>query len=429
VPIDDSQLPTPLAPSDPEELAAPAERFGLRRTFAALAYPNYRRWFAGQLVSLFGSWTQASTQGFLVYELTRSPAYLGYVSFAGGVPAWLFTLFGGVLADRVPRRRLLLGTQSALMILAWVLAALTFLGVIRAWHIIAIAFLHGVVNAFDAPARQAFIVEMVDRPDITNAIALNSTIFHSATTVGPAIAGVLYAAIGPAWCFAINALSFLAVLAALASMRVTPAPRGGRGSALTELREGLRFVARHPTIRPLIAGLGAVSCFGLGMMTLTPAWAVRVLHGHARTNGLLLSARGLGSLASALTIASLGRITYRGRLLALGQLLLPAGMLVFAAMRGIPAALASLVGVGFVVIAIFNMTNALVQSATPDELRGRVMSIYTMTFFGLMPLGALLAGSLAAQWGEPTAVVCLALTLLLAAVVYWLRLGRLRALQ
>lgn len=407
-----------------------AARGGLRRTFAALRHPNYRLWFGGQLVSMIGTWMHGMAQGFLVYELTRSSAYVGYVSFAAGLPAWLFMLGGGVIADRVSRRSLLVVTQTAAMLLALVLAVLTLGGWVRPWHILALSFGQGVALAFDAPARQAFVVDLVAREELTNAIALNSMIFNSATTLGPALAGVLYALVGPGWCFAINAASFVAVVGALLRMRLPPptAPRRTSRSALAELREGLRYAIGHSVIRLLLVGEAAVSLLGVSAMTLMPAWAVKVLHGHARTNGLLLSARGIGSLAGAAFVASRPPGSARGRLLAVGSLLLPASLLVFAALRWLPLSLLSLVAVGLGVMICFNSLNALVQGHVRDELRGRVMSIYTLTFFGLMPIGALIAGSLAVPLGEPTTVVLNAGLLGALAIFAWLRFPALRRL-
>jgi MFS family permease len=366
-------------------------------TFAALRHPNYRLWFFGQLVSLLGSWMQTSAQSFLVFELTHSPAYLGWVGFAAGLPSCLLMLYGGVVADRVPRRSLLVCSQIALALQAALLAGLTFAHVVQPWHILVLAAWVGVANAFDAPARQSFILEMVDRETLTNAIALNSTIFNSALSIGPGVAGILYASLGPAWCFAINAVSFLAVIGALLAMRLPPrsAPPA-RPSTVQQLTEGLRFVARHRMIRVLIATLGMTGLLGLGIMTLVPVWAVDVLHGHARTNGVLYSARGVGSLCGALMIASLGRFR-RGRLLIAGLLLLPLVMLLFASVRTLPFSLLTLMLVGWGYMLVLNTLNATVQTLVPDELRGRVMSIYMLTFFGLMPLGALFAGSLAAR--------------------------------
>src|SRR5271157_188720 len=233
-----------------------------RRTFAALAYPNYRLWFFGQMTSLFGTWMQSTAQGYLVYDLTRSEVYLGYVGFASGVATWIFTLYGGVIADRIPRRRLLVITQTLSMVLAFILSLLVFTRVVAPWHIILLAFCLGVVNAFDAPARQSFVLEMVDRPALTNAIALNATMFSTATAIGPAIGGLTYAAFGPGWCFAINGASFLAVIAALIAMRLAPTqPPASAGSALADIREGLHAVRSNRRILAVICLVGAVSLF------------------------------------------------------------------------------------------------------------------------------------------------------------------------
>jgi len=384
-----------------------------RQTFTSLRHPNYRLWFYGQLVSLFGTWMQTTAQGFLVYELTRSPAYLGYVGFAAGIPTWLFMAYGGVFADRASRRRVLIATQTAMMVLAFVLAALTFLRLIQPWHIVLLAFLLGVANAFDAPARHAFVPDMVPREDLTNAIALNSTVFNSAIAVGPAVAGVTYALFGPAWCFMINGLSFLAVIAALLMMNVNPAARAvSDASAWQDLKEGFGYVLGHPMIRTLIFLVMVTGLFGSTFAVLIPAWAVDILHGNAATNGWLQSARGVGALLGALLIASLGRFDFRGRLLTLGTLAFPTVLLVFALVRWLPLSLLTLVASGGALVFTFNIANALVQTLVRDELRGRVMGIYSLTFFGFLPVGALWIGLAAEKFGEPAAVIINAVALL-----------------
>jgi predicted MFS family arabinose efflux permease len=397
-------------------------------TFAALAHRNYRLWFFGQLVSLFGTWMQSTAQGYLVFQLTGSPAYLGYVGFAGGIPVWLFTLFGGVLADRLPRRRLLILTQSYMMLLALALGALTFTGWVRPWHIVVLAFLLGAGNAFDAPARQAFVLELVDRRTLGNAIALNSAMFNTAIAIGPAIGGLAYAAFGPGWCFTLNALSFLAVIGALALMRLAPhhVPRGG-GSAMGELREGIAYVARHPQILLLLGIVAVTSLFGMSFATLVPAWAVRILHGDARTNGLLLSARGIGALAGALFLAS-ARSPARGKALAIGLAAFPAALMAFASFRRLGPALTLLTGVGAASILVYNTANALVQTLADDALRGRVMGLYSLCVLGLMPVGALLAGTVAERIGEPDTLMLSAGVMLACALVVWIRFPKLREL-
>jgi predicted MFS family arabinose efflux permease len=402
---------------------------GLRQTFAAFSSRNYRLWFTGQIVSLTGTWMQSTAQGYLVYELTRSPAYLGLVGFANGLPSLLFMLYGGVVADRMQRRKLLVITQSAMMALAFLLAGLVATGLIQPWHIVAIAFCLGTAAAFDAPARQSFVVELVSRDDMTNAIALNSTMFNAAVIMGPAIGAAVYAALGPVWCFVLNGLSFIAVLSALLAMRLTRrGPRPLRDSAVRQLREGLRYTRSHPTIRLLIANLGLVGLLGMSLLTLLPAWSVEVLNGDVRTNGLLLSARGVGALAGALMIAALGRRPVRGRVWAMGSAFMPVALLVFGLSRWLPLSLLAMVGVGWAFMSQANTSNSLVQGRVPDELRGRVMSIYTMIFFGAMPIGSLVIGALAARIGEPATVLLGAAMLSVLAAWIWLRLPRMRRL-
>ncbi|PKN45192.1 MAG: MFS transporter [Deltaproteobacteria bacterium HGW-Deltaproteobacteria-17] len=401
-----------------------AARF--RMTFAAFKYRNYRLWFTGQLVSLMGSWMQGTAQGFLVFELTRSPAYLGYVAFAAGIPSWFLMLYGGVVADRVSRRNLLIATQSVMMAGAAVLATLTFLGVVEPWHILCLAVLLGVANAFDAPARQSFVLEMVEREDLTNAIALNSTMFNAATAAGPAVAGIVYALAGPAWCFAINAVSFLAVIAALVRIRPRQLDKAPPGqSARVEMLHGLRFVAREPSVRSLVLITIVLGVFGMSFLTLVPAWAVHVLGGDATTNGYLQSSRGIGALVGALWVASVGRTVHRGRLLILSLLAFPVVLLgfTFAVWEPLSLMLMAIVG-GFLLITL-NLCNSLLQTLSPDALRGRVMSIYALGFFGFLPIGSLLAGTLAEHLGEPAAVQILGVIVILCAAAFrwfWPRL-------
>lgn len=399
------------------------------QTFSSLRHPNYRLWFIGQLISLTGTWMQTTAQGYLVFELTQSPAYLGYVGFAAGAPSWLLTLYGGVVADRMPRRTLLILTQSFMMIMAIILAGLTFSGLVRPWHVVMLAFFLGTANAFDAPARQAFVLEMVNREDLTNAIALNSTMFNLATAVGPTVAGVTYWLLGPAWCFTINAISFLGVIIALLLMRLkpwTPPPR--RGSALADMKVGLKYVAGHTTILILIAGLGIGALFGMGFVTLMPAWAVTILGGDVTTNGLLQSARGVGAMLGALMIAALSTYNFRGRLLTFGSFVFPGLLLVYSFVRWIPLSLFVLVGVGWGFMLFVNLSNSLVQTHVPDDLRGRVMSIFTLSFFGLFPIGSLLAGALASYIGESLTVTISAMIMLAFVSLVHLRFPQLRRL-
>jgi MFS family permease len=377
-----------------------------KHAFTALKYPNYRLWFWGQIISLFGTWMESTALAFLVFDLTKSPAYLGLIGFASGFPTWLFTLYAGVIADRMPRRTMLMITQTVMMTLAFVLAALTFLHWVQPWHILVIALVLGTANAFEAPARQSFVLEMVDAEDMTNAIALNSAMFNAAMAIGPAAAGLIYAFLGPAWCFAINGASFLAVIINLKKMKLRPfAPPAERTSALADLKEGLKYVAAHPLIRTIIGLIGMVSLFGISFVTLFPAWAVNILHGDAKTNGFLQSARGLGAVVAALLIASLGRFRFKGKLLTFGTFALPVTVALFAVVRWTPLSFFLVFGTGLASVLIFNLANALVQTHSPDALRGRIMGVYTLTFFGLMPLGALGVGITAERLGQPAAVL------------------------
>ena len=388
------------------------------KTFAALKFPNYRLWFIGQLASLVGTWMQSTAQGYLVYQLTGSPAYLGYVGFANGIPFWIFSLIGGVVSDRISRRKLLIITQSVAMMLAFILATLVFTELVQPWHIIVLAFLLGVNNAFDAPARQSFISEMVTRETMGNGIALNASMFNLATAVGPAIAGLAYATLGPAWCFMINGISYLAVIMALAMMRFKPfvAPKRTQ-STWSDVKEGLSYVLHNKTILLIIGMLGVTSLFGMSYVTLIPAWAVDVLKGDATTNGLLQSVRGIGALVASLMIASLGTTARRGRLLTIGSFLFPALVIVFSFIRSVPLALVILLGVGWAFMIFINLANNLVQHIVPDQLRGRVMSIYALIFMGMMPIGSMLAGLLAEAFGTPLAVLASASVALMFAII------------
>jgi MFS family permease len=398
-----------------------SRQFSLHNTFASLKYPNYRLWFAGQLISLVGTWAQSAAQGYLIYELTKSPAYLGYASFANGLPTWIFTLYAGAIADRVSRRTLMVITQSGMMILAFVLAVLTFTNTVQWWHILILSFLLGVCNAFDAPARQAFVLEMVDREDLTNAIALNSTMFNLAMVMGPAFGGLIYAWVGPGWCFTINAISFIAVIIALLLMKLKPfIPVKTNGSTVSDVKEGLKYVANHPSVKMLIFNLFIITILGLGIAALIPAWSVVVLGGDATTNGFLMAARGIGSLIGALIIAALGRMRIHGKLWTINSLILPVSMIIFAFMQWLIPSLLAMALMGFAFMMIVNLSNSMVQTRIADEMRGRVMGVYTFFFFGAMPLGALISGWTADIVGEPLTVISSAVILLLFAVwVIW----------
>jgi MFS family permease len=378
-------------------------------TFAALGYPNYRRWFIGQALSLGGTWMQSVAQGWLVYQLTGSSLALGAITAAGTVPTIFLMLPAGAITDRVSKRHLLIITQVVMMISALLLAALTWLDVLQVWEIAVLALVSGIAQSFDAPARLAITPQLVDdRADLQNAIAMNSMMFNLARVAGPAIGGVVLAAMGAAWCFAVNGLSFLAVLIALAGMKLPDdvgKPRSDR-RMFAEIGDGLRYVWHQPVVRTLVVLVGVTSLFGLSYSVLLPAYATDVLKVDAKGYGLLNAAVGIGALTGSLSVASLSRWESKGVQLTVGSLAFPLALLCFAATRSYPLALFCLAGAGMSFV-IQNATgNTMIQLLVPDELRGRVMSVYTLFFFGTAPVGAMLAGAVAQRW-NPTAAIAM----------------------
>lgn len=399
--------------------------------FAALRYPNYRLWFCGQAISLMGTWMQSVAQSWLVYELTGSKLALGAVSFVGSFPTLFLMLPAGALADRFSKRRLLLITQTAMMAFAFALAALAAAGALRPWHIGALAFGLGVANSFDAPARQALAVDMVeDRRDLVNAIALNSMMFNLARVAGPALGGLTLAAVGPAWCFAINGLSFLAVIAALARMRLPPRLSPPRAEPLiAQIAAGLRYTLGNAPIRTIVALIGVSSLFGMSYATLIPAYTVDVLHAGEKEVGFLNTAVGLGALAGSLTVAAAGRLRRKGALMLAGSLAFPSALLIFSVSHRLLLSLACLVAVGFGFVVQNALGNTLIQSLVPDNLRGRVMGVYTLMIFGTTPFGSLLAGALAQALGPTPAVAITAAITLAFALGILLAAPALRTLE
>ncbi len=376
-----------------------------RDTFAALRHRNFRLFFAGQLVSLIGSWMQSTAQGWLVYQLTGSKVLLGTVAAVGSFPMLLLSVWGGSLADRHSKRTVIFCTQTGLMLLAFVFAWLVWSQRIEPWHILLLASLAGVAMAFDMPARQAFMVEMTSREDLMNAISLNSSIVNSARVIGPSVAGFLIAHVGMASCFFLNGLSFLAVLAGLAMMRLSPFVRPAHtGSTMRHLIEGFRYAAGQRRVRILLMLFAVVGIFGWSYSVLLPAYASDVLHVGERGYGALLSANGLGALLGALTVATYGT-RVRPRLLILGGLWVFSGMLVLLAIvRWYPLALACMAIGGWGMLLYFSTTNTLIQTSVVNEMRGRVMGIWALVFGGMMPLGGIESGFLSQAVGVPWTV-------------------------
>jgi MFS family permease len=385
-------------------VAAP-DRYGT--TFSAMRYPNYRRWFIGQVLSLMGTWMQSVAQGWLVYDLTGSKLALGTISFIGSLPTLVLMLPAGAVADRVSRRKMMLITQTVMMICAFILAFFTGTKSLQVWYIAVLGFILGIAGAFDAPARLALTVELVDdRRDLQNAIALNSTMFNLARVVGPAIGGLVLAAVGATWCFILNGLSFVAVLVALWGMHLNETVKPPRTRRMTaEIGDGLHYVWDTKIVRAMVALVAVTSIFGFSYSVLMPAYAVDVLGVGEAGLGALTAAVGAGALIGSLTVASLTRSRRKGWQLTFGSLLFPIALFAFALSRNLVLSLAILVVVGFGFIIQNTTSNTLVQMLVPDHLRGRVMSVYSMMFIGTMPIGSLLAGSLAQIYGTSLTII------------------------
>ncbi len=398
-------------------------------TFASLRYPNFRRWFAGQILSLAGTWMQAVAQGWLVYELTGSKLALGTISFAGSIPTLFLMLPAGVIADRVPKRKLLIWSQAGAMLSAFALAALSLSGVLQVWHIAVLAFFLGVVNSFDAPARMALTPELVeDRRDLQNAIALGSMMFNLARIIGPAIGGLVLAQLGASWCFVLNGVSFFAVLLALLTLRL-PRDVGNQDRTrrmTAELGEGLRYIWHSPVTRTLIILIGITNLFGFSYAVLLPAYAADVLKVGEAGYGYMNAAVGVGALIGSLAVASLSRSRYRGWHLTLGSFMFPLSLILFSTVRSFPLALAALALVGLGFVTQSTNANTMVQTLAPDHLRGRVMAVYSFMFFGTSPFGSLLSGAVAQAWGPVLAIIAGASACLICAAAVFLLVPAIR---
>jgi len=373
--------------------------------FRALKHRNFQLFFAGQLVSLIGTWMQSTAQLWLVYRMTNSPALLGIFGFASQIPILFLASLGGYVGDRYNRHRGVIWTQTAAMILSFVLAALTLIGAVRVWEIILIAFFAGIVNAFDVPIRQAFLVQMVGKEDLPNAIALNSSIFNGARIVGPALAGFAIAWIGEGWCFFLNGISFLAVIIALLMMRLDKfEPRASKGSPLQNFVQGFRFAMSDRPIRSALLLLSLMSLLGMQYSVFMPIFARDILHGGPSRLGLLMSFAGVGAIAGALHFA--GRTDYKGLVewIAATSTTCSLGIVLFSQSRVYWLSAVALLAVGFSATSQMAATNTMVQGRVPDELRGRIMAVYATMVMGVQPLGALIAGGVAKRIGAPHAL-------------------------
>jgi MFS family permease len=372
--------------------------------FRALKHRNFQLFFAGQLISVTGTWMQTVAQSWLVYQKTHSSLQLGLVGFASQIPVFLMAPVGGMVADRVNRYRIVIATQVASMILALILAALTLTNTVEVWHIYVLAALLGVVNAFDIPGRQSFLVDMVGRDDLMNAIALNSSMFNGARVVGPAVAGILVSKIGEGGCFLANGISYIAVIIGLLMMRVQVRPRIISDSPVDDIIEGFRWVSHTGPIRALLLLLGLVSLVGMPYTVLMPIFAEHILHSGARGLGILMGFTGIGALLGALTLAVRTGVRGLGKLVSLCCAGFGISLIAFSFSKVFWLSAVLLIPVGFCIMLQMACSNTLIQSMVPDSLRGRVMALYSMMFMGMAPFGALLGGALADRLGAPIAV-------------------------
>ena len=370
----------------------------------ALKHRNFQLFFSGQLISLTGTWMQTVAQSWLVYRLTGSSLLLGSVGFASQIPVFLMAPVGGMAADRFNRQRIVIATQVASMILAIVLALLTLTHMVKVWHIFVLAALLGVVNAFDIPGRQSFLVDMVGREDLMNAIALNSSMFNGARVVGPAIAGILVAKIGEGWCFFANGVSYIAVIVGLLMMRVDCPARSKSDSPLEDIIEGFSWVSHTGPIRALLLLLGVVSLVGMPYTVLMPVFADHILHGGAKGLGILMGFTGIGALFGALTLALRTGIKGLSKLISICCAGFGVSLIAFAFSKLFWLSASLLIPVGFFIMLQMACSNTLIQAMVPDALRGRVMAVYSMMFMGMAPFGALLGGALADRLGAPITV-------------------------
>lgn len=392
-----------------------------------MRHRNYRLFFAGQLISLIGTWMQMVAQSWLVYRLTGSSFLLGSVGFASQIPVFLLAFVGGIVADRYNRHRIVIGTQTSAMLLAFILSGLTLSGTVQIWHIFVLSTLLGIVNAFDMPARQAFIVELVGKDDLMNAIALNSSLFNGARVLGPAFAGMLIAGLGEGWCFFSNAVSYIAVIIGLLLMKLKSRPSAARGSsAISNVLEGLLYVRRTRSVRALLMLVALISIAGMPYSILMPIFAEEILSGGARGLGILMGFSGLGAFMGALYLAAQSETRGLGRMIAFSCAGMGTSLILFSISRLFWVSALFLIPVGFTLMVQMASTNTLIQTIVPDHLRGRVMSVHVMMFMGMMPFGSLVAGSVAEKLGAPLTVGIGALGCLLGSIVFTMRLSSLR---
>jgi len=400
------------------------------KALPALRSRNYRLFFAGQGVSLTGSWMTQLATIWLVYHLTQSPLMLGVVGFTSQILNFVFGPFGGVFVDRFSRHRTLIGTQILAMIQSLLLAILALSGVIQVWHIIVLSLFQGLISAVDAPERQAFVPELVEkREDLASAIAINSTMFNGARLIGPAIGGLLIASFGPAYCFLIDGLSYIAVICALLAMKIRPIkiPKT-KVNPLQSIKEGFIYAFSFAPIRSILLLSALVSLFGMQYTVLVPIFAEEILKGSAETLGFLMAASGVGALFGGVYLATRQKIVGIGKLIAFGPTILGIGLIAFSFSRFLALSLAAMLFVGLGTILQVVSSNTFLQTIVDDDKRGRVMSLFTMSFLGTIPFGNLLGGLLATHIGAPNTLVIDGIVCILGSIYFTTRLPNLREL-
>jgi len=400
----------------------------VKQTLRALRYRNYRLFFSGQSLSLIGTWMQQVALGWLVYRMTDSAFLLGLVGFSSQIPTFILASFAGVFADRYNKHKIIIATQTLAMIQAFILAFLTLTGSIQIWQILLLSLFSGLINAFDMPTRQSFVIDMVeDRNDLPNAIALNSSMFNAARLIGPTLAGFLITAIGEGFCFLVNGLSYLTVIVALLMMKISVNINNQKKEkVLKGMKEGIKYAYNHKPIRALLLLIGLVSLTGMPYTVLMPVFAKDILHGNAHTLGFLFGAVGSGALIGAIYLASRKTVLGLGRWIAIATSIFSLGLLFFSFSRNIYLSVGLMLFTGFGMMMQMASTNTLLQTLVDDDKRGRVMSLYVMAFMGTAPFGSFMAGTLASTIGAPYTVLSSGIICLIGAVLFYKNLPSLR---
>jgi MFS family permease len=400
----------------------------VKQTLRALRHKNYRLFFTGQSLSLIGTWMQSVALGWLVYRLTDSAFLLGLVGFSSQIPTFILASFAGVLADRYNKHKIIITTQTLAMLQAFILAFLTLNNSIQIWHIILLSLFSGLINAFDMPTRQSFVIDMVDdRNDLPNAIALNSSVFNAARLIGPTIAGFVISALGEGLCFLINAISFLTVILALLMMNIPHKENNHRNEKVLEgVKEGIKYAYNFKPIRALLLLIGLVSLTGMPYTVLMPVFAKDILLGNSQTLGFLFGAVGTGALIGAIYLASRKSVLGLGRWIAVASGIFSLGLLFFSFSRNIHLSIILMLFTGFGMMMQMASTNTLLQTLVDDNKRGRVMSLYVMAFMGTAPFGSFMAGTLASTFGAPYTVLSSGIICLIGAIIFYKNLPELR---